>query len=116
MGPPDRPSDHTPEEPRPPPEPRTAVLVVEGPIERADIDALCRMAQRRLQESAANVLACDLAALDQADAVTVEALARLSLAARRCGMDFGVLHAGPHLEELICFMGLRDVLGERAPP
>ena len=116
MGPPDRPSDHTREEPRPPPEPRTTVLVVEGPIERADIDALCRTTQRRLEESAADALACDLGALYQADAVTVEALARLCLTARRVGLDFGMLHASPHLEELICFMGLQDVLGDRSPP
>ena len=95
---------------RPRPPPKTVVLVVEGPIERAQLESLCRRAHRRIEGSDAEVVACDLAALDQADAVAVEALARLRLAARRSGMAFGLRHVSPRLKTLISFMGLKDIL------
>ena len=44
------------------------------------------------------------------DAVTVDALARLQLAARRHGCTVRLRHASQDLVELLTFMGLRDVL------
>jgi hypothetical protein len=44
------------------------------------------------------------------DAVTVEALARLQLAARRHGCRVRLRNASPGLRDLVAFMGLRDVL------
>jgi hypothetical protein len=46
----------------------------------------------------------------QADAVTVDALARLQLAARRHDCQVRLRHASAQLNELVAFMGLADVL------
>jgi hypothetical protein len=45
-----------------------------------------------------------------ADAVTVDALARLQLAARRHGCRVRLRRASRELGELVAFMGLEDVL------
>ncbi len=45
-----------------------------------------------------------------ADAVTVDALARLQLAARRHGCRVELRHASDELRNLVAFMGLQDVL------
>jgi hypothetical protein len=44
------------------------------------------------------------------DAATVDALARLQLAARRHGCELSLRHATPELRALIALMGLEDVL------
>ena len=43
-------------------------------------------------------------------AITVDALARLQLAARRLGLEIRLQNASPQLLELVEFMGLADVL------
>ena len=48
------------------------------------------------------------------DAVTVDALARLQLAARRNGSEIRLQNASAELLELVDFMGLRDVF-QRQP-
>ena len=48
----------------------------------------------------------------RADAGTVDALARLQLAARRHGCQVRLRGASSELRELVVFMGLRDVLPE----
>lgn len=73
------------------PPPRTITFSVEGPIALGDL-ALC-----------------DVRGVEP-DAVTVEALARLQLAARRHGCRVRLLHASRELLDLVAFMGLRDVL------
>ena len=57
----------------------------------------------------ADVAVCDVAGV-AADAVTVDALARLQLAARRHGCRIQLEHASAELRDLIAFMGLEDVL------
>jgi ABC-type transporter Mla MlaB component len=44
------------------------------------------------------------------DAATVDALARLQLAAQRRGCRIRLQNASPELRELVAFMGLQDVL------
>jgi hypothetical protein len=46
------------------------------------------------------------------DAVTVDALARLQLVARRLSCRLLLSNASPELLELVAFMGLSDVLRE----
>jgi hypothetical protein len=46
-----------------------------------------------------------------ADLGTVESLARLQLAARRCGLDLRLTRVPAELEELITFVGLAEALG-----
>ena len=60
----------------------------------------------------ATVMPCDVRCL-RADAVVVDALARLQLAAMRAGCRICLRNAAPELLELIAFIGLEQVLPER---
>jgi anti-anti-sigma regulatory factor len=55
-------------------------------------------------------IVCDLSALGDADAETIDLLARLQLAARRQDRALRFLHASPALQDLIAFAGLDSVL------
>ena len=76
---------------------------------RARPPGLCDRVCAILSESRAGVAFCDVAGL-KPDAVTVEALARLQLGARRVGCAVRLLHASEELLDLVAFMGLTDVL------
>ncbi|HZS15647.1 MAG TPA: STAS domain-containing protein [Candidatus Dormibacteraeota bacterium] len=88
---------------------------IHGPIARADLDGLCARVCRLFTESGAAVAVCDVCGVDP-DAVTVDALARLQLAARRKGCRVVLRHASDGLRELVAFMGLEDVLPEETSP
>jgi len=62
-----------------------------------------------LERTGADVAFCDVDGV-AADAVTVEALARLQLAARRHGCRVRLRNASAELLDLVAFIGLRDVL------
>jgi ABC-type transporter Mla MlaB component len=62
-----------------------------------------------LEDSGAALAVCDVAGVG-ADAVAVDALARLQLAARRNRCQVELRHASDDLRGLIAFMGLDDVL------
>jgi ABC-type transporter Mla MlaB component len=89
--------------------PRTVAFAIGGPIARADLPGLGDRVCALLAAAAADVAFCDVAGV-AADAVTVDALARLQLAARRAGCQVRLRHASDELRELLAFMGLRDVL------
>lgn len=91
--------------------PKPLVFAVEGPIARADLPGLCARVCGLLEQSGADTGFCDVAGVDP-DAVTVDALARLQLAARRYGCRVRLRHASPQLREIVAFMGLEDVLPE----
>jgi ABC-type transporter Mla MlaB component len=55
-------------------------------------------------------VACDVGGIAHADAVAVDALARLQLTARRCGRHVRLRNASCVLRELVAFAGLCDVL------
>ena len=55
-------------------------------------------------------IVCDLRGV-AADCMTVDALARMHLAARRAGIELSVRHASTDLRELLDFTGLSCVLG-----
>ena len=61
------------------------------------------------ERSATTVVFCDVAGVP-ADALTVDALARLRLAARRRQCQVRLRGASPELRELVAFLGLGDVL------
>ncbi len=82
-----------------------------GPIARGDLPGLCRRVCALLEHGPAGVALCDVSGVEP-DAVTVDALARLELAARRLGCRVRLANASDELRELIAFMGLRDVLVE----
>jgi hypothetical protein len=58
----------------------------------------------------AGVVHCDAGDL-AADVVTVEALARLALIARRAGCPLVLRRVSPELEQLVAFCGLGAALG-----
>jgi ABC-type transporter Mla MlaB component len=91
--------------------PRSIAFAIRGPIARADLPGLCRRVCELLERSGAELAVCDVRSVD-ADAVTVDALARLQLAARRHGCQVRLRHASTELRALLAFMGLRDVLPE----
>jgi ABC-type transporter Mla MlaB component len=92
--------------------PRTIAFAIGGPITRDDLPGLCERVCALLQTSGAAVAVCDVSGVEP-DAVTVDALARLQLAARRYGCCVHLRNACDELRELVAFMGLRDVLPER---
>jgi ABC-type transporter Mla MlaB component len=87
----------------------TVAFAIRGPISRADLTGLCDRVCALLQSSRAGVALCDVSGVEP-DAVTVDALARLQLGARRTGCEVRLRNASPELLELLGFMGLRDVL------
>ena len=80
-----------------------------GPIAREDLPGLCDRVCALLEQNGAGVTLCDVSGVD-VDAVTVDALARLQLAARRHGCQVRLRQASSELLELVAFMGLSDVL------
>lgn len=91
------------------PAPSTVALAIRGPITRADLPGLCDRVCARLSANAGSVVLCDVHGVEP-DAVTVDALCRLQLGARRHGCEIRVRHASAALLELVAFMGLTDVL------
>jgi ABC-type transporter Mla MlaB component len=91
--------------------PRASTFAIRGPIARADLPGLCARVCALLGEVTSEEVACDVGGIEP-DAVTVDALARLQLAAHRHGCRIRLRHASPELLDLVAFMGLRDVLGE----
>ena len=87
----------------------TITFAIEGPITRADLPGLCDRVCDLLQRSSPGVAYCEVKGIDP-DAVTVDALARLQLAAHRHGCQVRLVGASSELLELVAFMGLRDVL------
>jgi ABC-type transporter Mla MlaB component len=92
--------------------PDTGAFTIRGPITRADLPGLCDRVCALLSENRAGTVHCDVAGVEP-DAVTVDALARLQVAARRRGCQVRLRGASAELRELVDFMGLRDVLPDR---
>ena len=89
--------------------PRTIALAVRGPIARADLAGLCDRVCALLTGNPGATVLCDVTGVEP-DAVTVDALARLQLGARRCGCSVRLRNASTELRELVALMGLTDVL------
>jgi ABC-type transporter Mla MlaB component len=93
-----------------PPEPGTTFLVLAGPIGRADVPGLCELARVLMEGCDTDLIVCDVGAIADPDAVTVDVLSRLQLTARRLGRRIELRRACDELEELLAVMGLSDVL------
>ena len=87
----------------------TIVFEIEGPIARADLPGLCDRVCGLLERSGAGIAYCRVSGVEP-DVVTVDALARLQLAAQRHDCQVRLRDASSGLLELVAFMGLRDVL------
>jgi ABC-type transporter Mla MlaB component len=88
---------------------RTVTLTVGAPLERAEVPGLLRRTCALLAEGGVELLLCDVAGV-AADAVALEALARLALACRRAGCRTRLRGASPQLCGLVLLAGLDDVL------
>ena len=75
-----------------------------------DIPGLCERARGLLEGNDADRLICDVGGVADPDAVTIDALARLQLTARRLGREIGLRHASRELCELLDFAGLSEVI------
>jgi ABC-type transporter Mla MlaB component len=85
-------------------------FAIRGPISRSDLPGLCDRLGEVLSISApGDDLLCDVSDIDP-DAVAVDALARLQLAACRHRSRIRLRSASAELLELVAFMGLGDVL------
>ncbi len=94
--------------------PQIHAFAVRGPIARADLPGLCDRVCALLEAAGPGVVLCDVSGVEP-DAVTVDALARLQLAAHRHGCRVrlrGASAALVELVELVAFMGLRDVFSD----
>jgi ABC-type transporter Mla MlaB component len=91
--------------------PKTITFTVEGPIGTEDLAGLCDRVCALLRANRAETAFCDVASVPP-DAVTVDALARLQVAAKRFGCRVLLRNASDELRELVAFMGLVDVLAE----
>jgi ABC-type transporter Mla MlaB component len=81
---------------------------ISGPIRREDLPGLCARVCAFLPD-AGSVVRCDVAGVEP-DVVTVDAVARLQLAAKRRGCEVRLCGASDALLELVVLMGLTHVL------
>jgi anti-anti-sigma regulatory factor len=89
---------------------RLLEVAIRAPLLRGDLPGLERRICRLISESDPVLVICDVSALTAPDAVSIDALARLALVARRRGAAVRLRDAGPTLVELIAALGLDGVL------
>src|SRR5437660_4021603 len=87
----------------------TVVFAIRGPLTRADLPGLGERASALLTERGAEIALCDVCGVAP-DAVTVDALLRLRLVAKRQGCHVRLFGASEELLALVDFMGLADAL------
>jgi ABC-type transporter Mla MlaB component len=91
--------------------PRAVSLRISGPLERAALPALFARTCALLEAEDAQIVRCEVAGVE-ADAVAIDALARVALAARRRGCGVRLCGASEELLALVAFLGLADLLRE----
>jgi ABC-type transporter Mla MlaB component len=90
--------------------PAALAFAVTGPIRREDLPGLCARVCALLDDNRETEVAyCDVRDVG-VTAGTVDALARLQLAARHHGCRIRLRNASAELLDLVAFMGLEDVL------
>ncbi|CAN5728050.1 hypothetical protein BH18ACT15_BH18ACT15_03850 [soil metagenome] len=96
--------------PQPFDEASAIVLVIDGPIARADLPGMCARMGELVANCDAQIIVCDVGRLVDPDAVTVDALARLQLTARRLRRRIRLRRASPELKGLLALAGLSTVV------
>lgn len=84
-------------------------MVVGAQVGPTDIAELCRRTRALLEEGDAQVVTCDVGAVDP-DIATLDVLARLQLLASRFGASLRVVNANAGLHLLVCLAGLDEVI------
>ena len=93
----------------PTPEGSALAFVINGPIRRADLPGLYRRVCTLMDGAQEPIAYCEVEGVNP-DAVSVDALARLQLAAHRHGRQVRLRGASNELRQLVTFMGLGAVL------
>lgn len=95
--------------------PRTVTLTIESPLRRGDLPGLfARTCALLADQCGCELLLCEVGGV-AADAVAVDALARLALAARRSRCEVRLRGASSELLGLVELVGLSDVLPSEQP-
>ena len=95
---------------RPAPKPPSLVVALRGPISDGDVRWLCERVRFLIESNAAELVVCDVGGVLDADAGTIEALARMQLTARRLGRRVVVRDVRGEVRDLLELAGLLDVL------
>jgi ABC-type transporter Mla MlaB component len=88
---------------------RSATLAIRAPLQRADLPGLFARTCALLSLVSPQLLSVEVAGIEP-DAVAIDALARLALAARRHGCVVQLRGVSAQLELLVEFIGLADTL------
>ncbi|WP_405899524.1 STAS domain-containing protein [Streptomyces sp. NBC_00727] len=97
------------------PEQPAAAVVLPDHLTRADVPRLCAELRTALAAAPTATAHCDVSAAVHPDLTTIEALARLSLTARRAnGRELRLRGTPPELRALLELVGLGEMAG--APP
>ena len=91
---------------------RAPGIALAGRIGPDDAGALATCVCARVAAGERGPLGCDVARLEDPDMGTVDALARMALAARRLGRNVELRHARPDLLELLVLAGLDELAVE----
>jgi anti-anti-sigma regulatory factor len=96
--------------------PETVVVVLAGTLDDDMVPALVDRMCRLLDNVVATRIVCDATAVTAPDAVAVEALARLQLAARRRGLQVWLRDGEGGVLELLALAGLNEVVRQWPGP
>ena len=91
---------------------RAPGIALAGRIGPDDAEALTTCVCSRIAAGEPGPLGCDVAGIEDPDMGTVDALARMALAARRLGRDVELRRARPDLLELLVLAGLEALTVE----
>ena len=83
-----------------------AVLVLAGSVTRDEVAGLCDDVRALLDATGARVVVCDVRGIGPPGLGTIDALARMQLAARRAGGRIGLRHPDLALRALLDLVGL----------
>jgi ABC-type transporter Mla MlaB component len=87
-----------------------ARLVLSGALGTPDAPSLCARLRAALQQGSTQAVECDVTGLHPVDLGTIDALARLTLTARRLGSQVRLQDASTELRDLLALVGLADVV------
>jgi ABC-type transporter Mla MlaB component len=87
-----------------------AVLRVDGPLDDGAVERLCARLRALRQTGDVAQVTCEIGPRVDADARTLDALARLQLTARQLGGEIRLSRAPSAVFELLAFAGLGEIV------
>ncbi|MFD8097865.1 STAS domain-containing protein [Streptomyces samsunensis] len=101
-------------EPENPPTLSPAVLVLDQPVTRAEVERLCERLSALARRAGPGPVTVDVGGVGRPDLAVVEALARLRLTAGRLGCRIQLRNARGELRRLLAWTGLDEALAAPA--